>query len=163
MEARRAVPPGGRRAPACRAGCARFALGGSVRRALEHDGASVRPTRPAPTRPSICPDRNALLVIKAALWCQSHELEELALGVVGHEPLRRRQGPVLRASRSDVELSSGEENSRHASLCRVGINGPSWSWAATCPWSGPSPASRRSTAGTAAFATSAPSGSTPSG
>jgi 7-cyano-7-deazaguanine synthase len=32
------------------------------------------------------PGRNALLVIKAALWCQLHGIEQLALGVLGSNP-----------------------------------------------------------------------------
>jgi 7-cyano-7-deazaguanine synthase len=32
------------------------------------------------------PSRNALLVIKAAVWCQLHGIEQLALGVLGSNP-----------------------------------------------------------------------------
>lgn len=44
------------------------------------------PAAGTPDQAVYLPGRNALLVIKAALWCQLHGLEELALGVLGSNP-----------------------------------------------------------------------------
>ena len=41
------------------------------------------------------PGRNALLVIKAALWCQSRGIEELALGVLGTSPFADARAPFF--------------------------------------------------------------------
>ena len=46
---------------------------------------------PGPDTPDdavFLPGRNALLVIKAALWCQNHEIETLALAPLASNPIR---------------------------------------------------------------------------
>lgn len=44
------------------------------------------PDGSCPDRAVFLPGRNALLVIKAALWCQLHGIRQLALGVLGSSP-----------------------------------------------------------------------------
>jgi 7-cyano-7-deazaguanine synthase len=41
------------------------------------------------------PGRNALLVIKAAAWCQLHGIDELALGVLGTSPFEDAKTPFF--------------------------------------------------------------------
>jgi 7-cyano-7-deazaguanine synthase len=69
------------------------------------------------------PGRNALLIVKAALWCQMHGIETLALGVLGSNPfadatpecfghleaaLNCSQGPKIRLARPLAELNKSQ-------------------------------------------------------
>jgi 7-cyano-7-deazaguanine synthase len=53
------------------------------------------PDAESPDRAVYLPGRNALLVIKAALWCQLHGIEELALGVLGSSPFDDARTPFF--------------------------------------------------------------------
>ncbi|HLA86028.1 MAG TPA: 7-cyano-7-deazaguanine synthase [Thermoguttaceae bacterium] len=44
------------------------------------------PDASTPDEAVYLPGRNVLLVVKAAVWCQLHEIDELALGVLGTSP-----------------------------------------------------------------------------
>jgi len=53
------------------------------------------------------PGRNALLVIKAAIWCQLHEVRELALGVLGSSPFDDAQAPFFHHIEAMLARSGG--------------------------------------------------------
>lgn len=53
------------------------------------------PHRGSPDEAVYLPGRNALLVIKAALWCQSRGIGELALGVLGTSPFADAKAPFF--------------------------------------------------------------------
>ena len=68
------------------------------------------------------PGRNALLLIKAAVWCQLHAIPELALATLGTSPFADAKPPVLRAIA--VAASVRRPTADCGSCCRFpgGIN-----------------------------------------
>ena len=53
------------------------------------------------------PGRNALLAIKAALWCRLHGIDELALAVLRSNPFSDATDAFFEAFESAVELATG--------------------------------------------------------
>jgi 7-cyano-7-deazaguanine synthase len=53
------------------------------------------PDGASPDEAVYLPGRNALLVVKAATWCQLHGIGELALGVLGTSPFEDAHGPFF--------------------------------------------------------------------
>ncbi len=55
------------------------------------------PGATSPDNAVYLPGRNALLIIKAALWCQLHGIRQLALGVLGTSPFADASGEFFTA------------------------------------------------------------------
>lgn len=55
------------------------------------------------------PGRNALLIVKAALWCQQHELEELALATVLNNPFDDARSTFFEDLQSSLNGLSGRQ------------------------------------------------------
>ncbi len=53
------------------------------------------------------PGRNALLVVKAALWCQLHGIEQLALGVLDSNPFADATAPFFHDLEAALSRSAG--------------------------------------------------------
>jgi len=53
------------------------------------------------------PGRNALLLVKAALWCQLHGIEELALGVLATNPFGDATGEFFGAFEAALNCGAG--------------------------------------------------------
>jgi 7-cyano-7-deazaguanine synthase len=70
------------------------------------------PDSSSPDEDVFLPGRNALLLVKAAVWCQLHEISQLALAPLGSSPfedaspafVREFQAAINRGSASAVEL-----------------------------------------------------------
>ena len=60
------------------------------------------------------PGRNALLVIKAALWCQLHGIDQLALAVLESNPFADAKSEFFRSLQSALNCGRG----RHVSIVR---------------------------------------------
>jgi 7-cyano-7-deazaguanine synthase len=52
--------------------------------------------------------RNALLIVKAALWCQLHGIAELALGVLGTNPFRDASPEFFRDLESALSCTASQ-------------------------------------------------------
>jgi 7-cyano-7-deazaguanine synthase len=72
------------------------------------------PDASSPDEAVYLPGRNALLVIKAATWCQLHEIDELALGVLGTSPFDDARSPFFQ----NLEAAIGCPPARRGRLTR---------------------------------------------
>ncbi|MGO8752302.1 MAG: 7-cyano-7-deazaguanine synthase [Thermoguttaceae bacterium] len=53
------------------------------------------------------PGRNAVLIVKAALWCQLHDIRELALGVLGSNPFADASAAFFEQFQGALNLATG--------------------------------------------------------
>ena len=81
------------------------------------------------------PGRNALLLIKPALWCRLHGVRELALAVLRIEPVCRRHRGVFRGLSDRVEFGHRRRCAPRPSLSASLASARSWIWGAGCRWS----------------------------
>ena len=65
------------------------------------------PDARSPDEAVYLPGRNALLAIKAALWCRLHGIEQLALGVLGSNPFADATAEFFDAFQSAVNCGPG--------------------------------------------------------
>ncbi len=65
------------------------------------------PDAATPDEAMYLPGRNLLLVTKAALWCQLHGIDRLALGVLGPNPFADASEAFFQALQRAVELAGG--------------------------------------------------------
>jgi len=91
------------------------------------------------------PGRNALLLLKAALWCQSHGVEELALGVLGSNPFadatagffRDFQSLVNRYPGGRVRIARPFAGMHKRQVMRLGQDAPlGLTFSCIAPWRG---------------------------
>ncbi|MBN1909808.1 MAG: 7-cyano-7-deazaguanine synthase [Pirellulales bacterium] len=66
------------------------------------------PNATSPDEAVFLPGRNALLIVKAALWCQLHGINRLALGVLGTSPFTDAAGPFFEHFEAMLRLSGGQ-------------------------------------------------------
>jgi 7-cyano-7-deazaguanine synthase len=72
------------------------------------------PNAESPDEAVYLPGRNALLIVKAAVWCQLHGIEELAMAPLGTSPFDDASAAFLR----DFEAAINRGGQRHVRLSR---------------------------------------------
>ena len=77
-----------------------------IRRPLERHGKWDARCRSADDAVYL-PGRNAVLIVKAALWCQLHDIRELALGVLGSNPFADASAAFFEQFQGASNLATG--------------------------------------------------------
>jgi len=72
------------------------------------------PGADSPDEAVFLPGRNALLIVKAAVWCQLHGLEELAMAPLGSSPFEDASGDFFR----DFQAAVNRGGQRQVRLLR---------------------------------------------
>src|SRR5439155_21074625 len=72
------------------------------------------PAADSPDEAVFLPGRNALLIVKAAVWCQLHGLEELAMAPLGSSPFEDASGDFFR----DFQAAVNRGGQRQVRLLR---------------------------------------------
>ena len=76
------------------------------------------PGHDSPDAAVFLPGRNALLLVKAAIWCQMRGIEYLALRAFGNQPVRRRSGELFQRLPGGLELRRFDSGDHSSSLPR---------------------------------------------
>src|SRR5688572_6944372 len=67
------------------------------------------PAADSPDEAVFLPGRNALLIVKAAVWCQLHGIGELALAALGTSPFADAQEPFFRDFQAAMNYGGGQK------------------------------------------------------
>jgi 7-cyano-7-deazaguanine synthase len=67
------------------------------------------PSADSPDEAVFLPGRNALLIVKAAVWCQLHAIGELALAPLGTSPFADAQEPFFRDFQAAINHGGGQK------------------------------------------------------
>ena len=92
------------------------------------------PAADSPDEAVFLPGRNALLIVKAAVWCQLHGIGELAMAPLGTSPFDDASAAFFRDFQAAINRGGQRQVALLAALRRNEQSARLWPSAAACRW-----------------------------